>query len=67
MRGTPMLYVDQWGNRWTAKTVKDLKQQVGPGKVSRMYQDKTDGSTVHVGYVIGPHWCHAFVPYEGSP
>ena len=29
-----------------------------------MYQDKKDGSTVHVGYVIGQLWLTAFQPVE---
>jgi hypothetical protein len=60
------LYVDQYGNRFYAATVRELRKQIGGGgsRVSRMYVDKTDGRTVAVGYVIGQHWLSAFVPYE---
>lgn len=61
-----MLYIDQWGNRFFAKTVKALRQQIGMGgsRVSKMYRDKKDGQVVHVGYVIGGHWLTAYVPFE---
>jgi hypothetical protein len=29
-----------------------------------MFVDKKDGSTVHIGYVIGQHWLTAFQPVE---
>ena len=61
MRGQLTLYIDQYGNRWHATTVADLRQQIG-GKVSKMYRDGADGKTYHVGYVVGKHWCHAFTP-----
>ena len=63
---TTKLYVDQWGNKWFAKTVKELCRNVGYSKARRMYHDKKDGSIRHVGYVVGPHWCTAYVPYEGD-
>ena len=63
MNGILTLYLDQYGNRWFARTVRELREQIG-GRVSRMFCDKADGSTVHVGYVVGQHWCTAFRPYE---
>ncbi len=57
------LYLDQCGNRFFAKTLRELCQQV-PGKVSIMYRDKSDGPTVRVGYVIGQHWLTCYVPME---
>ncbi len=60
------LYIDQWGNRWFAKTVKELCQKVGYSKARRMYVDKKDGSIKHIGYAVGPHWLTAYIPYEGE-
>lgn len=62
MRGKLMLYLDQWGNRWFARTVAELCEQVGRQRVAKMYRDRKDGSTCHVGYVVGQHWCEAFEP-----
>lgn len=64
MRGKLTLYLDQYGNRFFARTVAELRDKIGGGRVSRMYADKNDGHTVHVGYVVGPHWCTAFQPME---
>lgn len=64
MNGKLTLYLDQYGNRWLARTVRDLRDQIGGGRVSRMFRDKADGSSVHVGYVVGAHWCDAFQPVE---
>lgn len=61
MKGKTVLYLDQWGQRFYAKTVKELQEQVG-GKVSKMYIDGKDGKTYHTGYVVGQHWMTAFVP-----
>lgn len=57
------LYIDQYGNKFWARTLKELRAQI-PGRCSKMYVDKKDGSTVHTGYVIGQHWLTAFVPWE---
>jgi hypothetical protein len=59
------LYIDQWGNKWWAKTVKELCKKVGYSKACRMYCDYGDG-TAHIGYVVGPHWCSAYIPYKGK-
>ena len=66
MNGKQTLYIDQWGNHWHSNTVKDLRSQIGMGgkKVSKIYRDKTDGSLVHVGYVVGKHWLTAYQPIE---
>lgn len=62
MKGKVMLYVDQWGNRWWAKTIAELRQQIGGGRVAKIYVDGTDGKTYHIGYIVGQHWCEAFSP-----
>lgn len=59
-----ILYIDQYGNRFYARTLKELRQQI-PGRCSRMFVDSKDGKKVfHVGYVIGQHWLTMFVPYS---
>lgn len=57
------LYVDQYGNYFFAKTVRELRSQIGGGgsRVSRMYRD-IGGERFHVGYVVGQHWLAAYVP-----
>ena len=47
-----------------ARTVKELRDSAGGGRVSKMYRDKADGQTVHIGYVIGRRWFSAYVPLE---
>lgn len=66
MNGMQTLYLDQYGNRWIARTVKELREKIdgGGSRVSKMFRDKADGRTVHVGYVVGSHWCEAFQPVE---
>ena len=65
MKGKLTLYIDQWGSRWWAKTVKELREQIG-GRVSKMYVDKKDGRSVHIGYVVGQHWLTAYQRVEGT-
>lgn len=63
MKGKLTLYRDQYGQTFTAKTVRELRSKLR-GRVSKMYVDKKDGGTVCVGYVIGQHWLTAFQPVE---
>ena len=64
MKGKPTMYLNQYGQRFWARTVKELREIVGGGRVRKMYCDKKDGSTFHVGYVIGQHWLSAYLPVE---
>jgi hypothetical protein len=53
------LFLDQYGYKYYATNRKELIKAVSPygsPKVSIMYQDKKDGSTVRVGYIVGDHW-----------
>lgn len=52
---TIRVFIDQYRHAEYAYTVKHLQQQVG-GRVSKIYVDKKDGSTVHIGYVVGHRW-----------
>lgn len=66
MNGKITLFVDQWGNRFFARSAKELRSLIGSGgsRVSKMYHDKTSGAVVHCGYVIGGHWLTAYQPVE---
>lgn len=64
MNGKMMVYINQWNQCFWANSVKDLRKQVGGGRIIKMYIDKTDGSTKHVGYVIGMNWLKAYMPFE---
>ncbi len=61
---TATLYIDQYANRFKARTRNELRKQIGNGssRVSPMYIDGKDGKTYKVGYVIGPHWLTAYAP-----
>jgi len=58
------LFLDQYGNRFHARTVRELRAQIGNGssRVSLMCCDLPDGSAARIGYVIGDHWLTAYVP-----
>lgn len=64
MRGIWTLYIDQYGNHFGAHTLRELREKVGGGRISKMYQDKSDGTARHTGYVIGQRWLSAFRPVE---
>jgi hypothetical protein len=59
-----ILYVDQHKRLIWARTVRDLRDRAGGGRISKMYRDKADGRIVHIGYVIGRRWFSAYVPLE---
>ena len=59
-----VLYIDQFGARIWARTVKELRAAVGGGRISKMYVDKANGQIVHIGYVVGKHWLAAYAPIE---
>lgn len=60
----PRLFRDQYGQTIFARTVAELKDKAGGGRVSKMYADKADGRTVHVGYVVGRRWFAEYAPIE---
>jgi hypothetical protein len=39
-------------------------EQIGRKRASKMYRDKKNGATFHVGYIIGPHWLTLYAPVE---
>jgi len=62
LHGNPTLFVDQYGYKYTAKTLADLHKQVGKGRVERMFLDQ-NGKTYHIGYIVGKLWLRAYLPY----
>jgi hypothetical protein len=63
------MYIDQYKNTYYASSREELIKAVSPygnPKVSIMYQDKKDGSSVRVGYIIGGHWLTEFKRVERS-
>lgn len=63
-----MLYVCQYGGLYYARTIKELREQIGGGQVRKMYnEDRKDRrKSFHSGYVVGRLWLRAFVPYRGD-
>lgn len=53
------LFIDQYGGRHYATSVRELQRQLG-GRVSKMYI----GDGVHVGYVVGQLWCRMYQPIQ---
>ena len=64
MNGKPMLYIDQYGAKIWALSVRELREKCGGGRVSKQYVDGKDGTTYHTGYVVGSRWFTAFSPYR---
>jgi hypothetical protein len=58
------LWIDQYGKPVWARTIAELRERAGGGKVSKMYNDKKDGRTMHTGYVIGHRWFTRYAPVE---
>ena len=59
-----LLFLDQYGRPVWAKTVKELREKAGGGRVSRQFTDKKDGATVHTGYGVGARWFTMYAPIE---
>lgn len=63
LNGEMTLFLDQYGNPYWAKTLEELRSKCA-GRVSKMYVDKKDGTSVWCGYVIGNRWLTAYRPIE---
>lgn len=66
MNNKKVLWLDQYGNRFPSKSIRQLRKQIanGSSRVSKMYQDRADGSSVRTGVVIGNHWLTPYIPME---
>lgn len=60
------LWLDQYGQPVWARTVTELRDKTGGGRVFKIYLDKKDGPTVHVGYGVGRRWFTRYQPVEIS-
>lgn len=63
MNGKPMLYIDQWGARITACTLRELREKCGGGRIFKIYVDGKMGETIHIGYGVGNRWFRGYVPF----
>lgn len=60
-RTHPSLFIDQYGSRIYAASVKELKEKAGPGRVFKIYRDLPEG-VAHVGYGVGSRWFSEYQP-----
>ena len=63
--------IDQYGHTYHglgAHPRKELLKRLGRSHAERMYCDKSDGTAVHVGYIIGGLWLtlYTVTPFEAS-
>lgn len=60
--------IDQYGQTFHGleHPRKDLMERFCNTHAAKMYQDKTDGTSVHTGYVIANHWIRLYevTPFE---
>jgi hypothetical protein len=60
---TSTMGIDQYGTDYHnlgPHPRKALLERLGRKRASKMYIDKKDGSTKHVGYIIAGHWIRLF-------
>ena len=57
-----LLFIDQAGNQFFAKTLHELKRQCYNKQARKQYVDSKVGRPVHCGYVIGDRWLTAYDP-----
>ena len=56
-----VLYLSQYGDKFYATTLKELREQVR-GRCSIMCNETEYGEVYRAGYVIGELWLMAYVP-----
>ncbi len=64
MKRPHRLFIDQFGQPIWARTVKELREKVGAGRVFKVYCDKKEGPPMHVGYGVGSRWFNEYAPVE---
>lgn len=57
------VFIDQYNAIEYARNITTLRKRL-KGRCSKMYIDNTDGSTVHVGYVISDRWFRMYKSVE---
>ena len=60
-RNHPSLFIDRYGLKVYASSVKELKAKAGPGRVFKIYRDLPEG-VAHVGYGVGYRWFTEYQP-----
>ena len=65
---TQYMAIDQHGHAYHGLTYprRDLLARLDRQHADKMYRDKLDGSTVHIGYVIAGYWLALYkvTPWE---
>ena len=56
------MYVDQYGSKIYARSVKSLRDLAGGGRVSKIYREINGDVTHHCGYSVGDRWFDAYAP-----
>lgn len=65
MKKTYKLFIDQYWEIYNAMTIKELKEKYYlTWRISKLYRDKRDWSTVHCWYCIGSLWMDMYIPLE---
>lgn len=60
VKGRFTLFRDQYRNTFFARSLEELKEEVGYTKADKMYIDDLNGNTYHCGYILGDHWLTAY-------
>ena len=58
------LWLDQYAQPIWARTIKELREKAGGGRVFKIYADKRNGRTVQTGYGVGRRWFTRYQPVE---
>ncbi len=60
------LAIDQYGQRYKLDNHprKELLEYFGRQHADKIYVDRPDGATRHVGYVIGGHWLSVYEVHD---
>lgn len=61
-KGQSVLFINQYGDKIWARSLKELRTLANGGKVAKQYCDDKQGKTWHTGYIIGEQWFTAYLP-----
>lgn len=62
-----MLAIDQYGQKLYIKGKhprKELLDKLGAKHAQKIYRDKENGASVHIGYLISGRWWSLYLPFE---
>lgn len=61
----PTLFIDQYGSKHWAASLKELKARACyRGGAAKQYRDLPDGRAAWTGYILGARWFTAFNPAQ---